>query len=93
METPSQRYGRKPTNERTDFRFTTADSSRERDQTAGKDDANKPAFGTELMKKKRATRVRLILYQGANHGFMTKAPDRTFQRPASELHRMGLRKT
>lgn len=43
-----------------------------------KDDANDPKQCLEMLKKKRATSVQLIMYQGVNHGFMEKAPDRIF---------------
>jgi dienelactone hydrolase len=44
--------------------------------TGEKDDANIPEPCRELMKKKRHTPIQLIEYQGANHGFLMKKPDR-----------------
>jgi dienelactone hydrolase len=45
---------------------------------ADHDDANLSALCVEMLKKKRATPVQLVLYQGANHGFMEKAAPHVF---------------
>jgi dienelactone hydrolase len=42
------------------------------------DDANAPGYCVELTKKKRATPVQLIEYQGANHGFAENAAAHVF---------------
>jgi len=40
------------------------------------DNANPPAPCREMMKKKRATPIQLIEYQGANHGFLLNQPSK-----------------
>jgi dienelactone hydrolase len=40
------------------------------------DDANDPKLCHELLKKKRATPIQLIEYQGANHGFVLNQPSK-----------------
>jgi dienelactone hydrolase len=40
------------------------------------DNANPPTPCHEMMKKKRATPIQLIEYQGANHGFLLNQPSK-----------------